>query len=400
MTPRERVLAALARKQPDRLPIDLGGTDVTSLTGLAWHRLVRHLGLPVGDGPELTEVYQQVVRTDNALRQRFRTDTAALYIEPRQWSVGQFSDGSPCRQPAGWQVRTEPNGDRVAAGPSGRVIGRMPRGGFYFEPVGAPLADCTSPADVDRRRDVFESYDLPGYLDEPIEATATRARRLREQADLAVPFNLFCHLLHGGTSLRGYEQFMMDLSADQAMAEAVLDRLMEVFLTRVDRYAAALRGLVDVVLFCDDLGTQLGPLISPSVYRALIQPRQARLFGHAKRAFGTPVLFHSCGAVRAFIPGLIAAGVDALNPVQVSAEGMDSAGLKRDFGRDLCFWGGGCDTQRVLCAGTPEQVREEVRRRIGDFAPGGGFVFAQVHNIQPDVPAENVVAMLDEAAAL
>ncbi|MDD4888543.1 MAG: uroporphyrinogen decarboxylase family protein [Phycisphaerae bacterium] len=398
MTSRQRVLVALARRQPDRLPIDLGGTESSGLTGLAWHRLVRHLGAAgPADGPDIVDPYQQVARVDESLRRRFRIDTVPLFVEPAQWVAGQLGDGSPCRLPAGWRIRVEPNGDRVAIDSAGGPVARMPAGGFYFDPVGAALADCRTPADVTRKRAAIATCDLPDFCDEGLDATIARARRLHAQTDLAVVFNFCCHLLHGGTGLRGYEQFMMDLALDRPLAEAVLDTLLEAYLERIDRYAPRLRGLVDVVLFNDDLGTQAGPMISPTAYRELIQPRQARLFGCAKRAFGTPILFHSCGSVRAFIPGLIAAGVDGLNPVQVSANGMESAGLKRDFGRDICFWGGGCDSQGVLPRGTPDEVRAEVRRRVRDFAPGGGFVFVQVHNVQPDVPPENVAAMLDEA---
>jgi uroporphyrinogen decarboxylase len=296
-----------------------------------------------------------------------------------------------------WRERSGPDGTREALSPAGEVFARMPPGGFYFDPAGAPLAGCSSAADIARHGAAIGSCDLPFYCDEPVEATAARARELRAGTDRAVVFNFCCHLLHAGAALRGYEQFLCDLLADPELAGAVLDLLVEVYARRVDRYGPALRGSVDVVLFNDDLGTQQGPLVSPEAYRALIKPRQAKLFSRAKRAFGAPILFHSCGAVSEFIPDLAEAGVDALNPVQVAAQGMDSKRLKREFGRDICFWGGGCDTQRVLARGAPQEVREEVRRRIGDFAPGGGFVFTQVHNVQPDVPPENVVAMLEAA---
>ena len=426
MTSRERILAALAHEQTDLVPIDLGGTESSGLTGIAWHKLMRHLitDKHAGDnsafriphselsaGPDILDPYQQVARVSDTLRKRFRIDTVSLFIEPARWIADTLGDGSPCRSPAGWQPRVEPNGDRVIVDGAGRTTARMPRGGFYYDPAGAALADCTSPADIARQRDVIATVDLPSFCDEPIEATAARACELHAKTDLAVVFNFCCHLLHGGTGLRGYEQFMLDLAMDRPLAEAILETLLEVYIERVDRCAPLLRGHIDVLLFNDDLGTQHGPMIPPATYRDLIQPRQRKLFSYAKKAFGSssatatvPILFHSCGSVRAFIPGLIAAGVDALNPVQVSAEGMDSAGLKRDFGNDICFWGGGCDTQRVLAGGTEAEVRAEVRRRIADFAPAsqaasgpGGFVFTQVHNVQPDVPAENVVAMLDEA---
>jgi uroporphyrinogen decarboxylase len=157
-----------------------------------------------------------------------------------------------------------------------------------------------------------------------------------------------------------------------------------------------------VILVNDDLGTQTGPMLSPETYREMILPYQKRLFGFIKQHAEVPLLLHSCGSVREFIPDLIEAGVDALNPIQVSAAGMSPAELKREFGRDLVFWGGGCDTQEILCRRSPDQVKAEVRWRATDLAPGGGFVFTQVHNIQPDVPPENIIAMyaaLDEIAS-
>ena len=155
--------------------------------------------------------------------------------------------------------------------------------------------------------------------------------------------------------------------------------------------------LIDIHFTADDLTGQTKPLISPTVYRRLIKPRWARIIEAIKRKTRAKIFYHGCGAMGPFLPDLIEIGVDILNPVQVSAAGMDSAELKRRYGRHLSFWGGGCDTQRVLPAGDPEQVREEVRRRIRDLAPGGGFVFNPVHNIQPHVPPANVVALFQAA---
>ena len=193
---------------------------------------------------------------------------------------------------------------------------------------------------------------------------------------------------------------MTDLILAPDLADYLLGMLVDAYCRRADTLFPTMNGLVDVILVNDDLGTQAGPMLSPDLYRKRIKPFQRRLFSHLKSVSGLPLLLHSCGSVRWAIPDLIEVGIDALNPVQVSAAGMDSAELKRDFGRDITFWGGGCDTQHVLNRGTPDEVREEVKRRIGDLAPGGGFVFCQVHNIQPDVPPDNIIAMLDAAADL
>jgi uroporphyrinogen decarboxylase len=207
--------------------------------------------------------------------------------------------------------------------------------------------------------------------------------------------NLQLHLLAAGQILRGYETFMMDLVASKPLAHALLERLTESYMKRCDGYFAEARGHVDVVLLNDDLGTQAGPMLSLDCYREMIWPYQRRLFAHVKQRSGAFLLFHSCGSVARFIPSLIEAGVDALNPVQVSAAEMDTAKLKSRFGRDIAFWGGGCDTQGVLARGSARRIREEVSRRVEELSPAGGFVFTQVHNIQPDVPPANVVEMLE-----
>jgi uroporphyrinogen decarboxylase len=223
---------------------------------------------------------------------------------------------------------------------------------------------------------------------------AEEARRYAEVEGRAVQVGSICGgLTEGLFKLRGFEDGYMDLAGDPALARRVMERILEVKIAYWSRVLPLVQGLVDVVGEADDLGGQERTLFSPATYRDLVKPLHRELFDFLHARTDAKVFFHTCGAVRELIPDLIEIGVDVLNPVQVSAAGMDTAELKREFGRDLVFWGGGVDTQRVLGAGTPDEVRAEVLRRIGDLAPGGGFVFAAVHNIQPNVPAENVLAM-------
>lgn len=394
ITSRERVLKTLRHCEPDRAPLDLGGTESSGITGLAYGRLRRALKLPPGR-TQIFDVYQQIAKVEDDLRRTIQCDTVPLIIEPRRWKSFSLPDGAACQIPEKWNPQREANGDWVVKDREQRTIARMPEGGFYFEPAWFPLADATSPADLAAFQSEIEAYDWPGFADETIADIAARAKRLFEETEWAVVANLQLHLLAAGQFLRGYETFMMDLLENPSLAHALLEQLCQAYIRRCDRYFDQVGGAVQVVLVNDDLGTQHGPMLAPQTYRETIWPYQKRLFEFIKRKSGAFILFHSCGAVRAFIPALIEAGVDALNPVQVSAAGMDSKSLKAEFGRDLTFWGGGCDTQSILSRGTPAQVREEVRRRVGDFAPGGGFVFAQVHNIQPDVPPENILAMYE-----
>jgi len=197
-----------------------------------------------------------------------------------------------------------------------------------------------------------------------------------------------------GQWLRGYENFYCDLAGDRPMAEALCDKIIELKMLYWDRALPLLVDLVDVIQEGDDYGSQRRLQVSPEAWRGMFKPRLRQLLAHIKSlAPHASVFFHSCGSIREILPDLIEVGVDALNSVQVAAAGMDSAELKREFGEDLTFWGGGVDTQRVLPTGTLQEVRDEVRRRIYDFAPRGGFVFAAVHNIQSDVPPENIMAM-------
>ena len=177
------------------------------------------------------------------------------------------------------------------------------------------------------------------------------------------------------------------------LAYCLMENLMEVYMERVSKYADAVGDYVQVIEVNDDLGSQSGPQLAPALYRKMIKPYHKKLWRYIKEKTGCYLLLHSCGSVYDFIPDLIEMGIDAINPVQVSARNMDTARLKKEFGSEISFWGGGCDTQRVLPFGTPDEVEEEVRRRIDDLAPGGGFVFTQVHNIQPDVSPENIMAM-------
>ena len=394
MTSRERVLAALRHQSPDRVPLDLGGIESSGLTGIASARLRKHLGLAPGK-LRVFDTMQQIVVIDDDLRERFEIDTVPLLLEPRRWKPGELADGTPCEIPEKWNPEREPDGDRVVRDADGTVVSRMPAGGFYFEPCSPPLAAVTQPSELERHADVINAFDWPGYVDESMSDLGARARKLFEETERAVVANLGVHLLAGGQILRGFENFMVDLLANKTLAHALLERLTDAYVARADAYLDAVGKYVQVVVINDDLGTQQGPMLSLECYREMILPYQRRLFAHIKSRTDAALLLHSCGSVDRFIPLLIEAGVDALNPVQVSAAGMDTARLKREFGRDLTFWGGGCDTQHVLPHGSPAEIEAEVARRVRDLAPGGGFVFTQVHNVQPDVPPENVVAMIE-----
>jgi uroporphyrinogen decarboxylase len=261
--------------------------------------------------------------------------------------------------------------------------------GHYFDISASPLASCESVEDVARQR-----WPDPG--------DPSRYSHLEEAVQAAGPAGTVALVMERDTGgifetawwLRGFENMLLDMAADHRMAECILSKVLEYKLVFWEKALQRVKDHVVVAAEADDIATQSGPLISLEMYRKILKPMHKELFAAMKRyAPGVKIFFHSCGAVRDLIPDLIEIGVDILNPVQVSAAGMDTRGLKKEFGRDLTFWGGGVDTQRILPLGTPQQVKDEVRRRIDDLAPGGGFVFSAVHCIQKDVPPQNIQAM-------
>jgi len=392
MTPRERVLSALQHREPDRIPVDLGGTESSGMTAVPYNRLRTHLGLPPG-ATQVVDVYQQVARIEPDLVACLELDTAPIFLEPLEWRPFILTDGSSCQIPRKWDPHRQEDGSYTVSGADGLPIARMPAKGYYFEPVHAPLCNVSRAEELAAHARAIESFDWPSYADEDLASVEARARRLFTETDLALVANLQLHLLAAGQILRGYENFMVDLLVNKPLAHALLGMLTDAYIQRTEAYFARLAPYVQVVLVNDDLGTQNGPMLSLDCYKEMILPYQQRLFRFVKEKSGAHLLFHSCGAVSDFIPSLIAAGVDALNPIQVAAAGMDTRELKHTFGTELTFWGGGCDTQYVLPRGTPQQIEDEVTRRVDDLAPGGGFVFTQVHNIQPDVPPHNVMTM-------
>jgi uroporphyrinogen decarboxylase len=389
MNHRERVIAAIRHRQPDRIPVDLGGMRSTGIMALAYAGLKAHLGISEG-GIFVFDTMQQLALVEEPVRQRFGCDVVILDRGLLAgWRDYRLPDGTPARICADFCTQPDGKGGEYGLDGLGRRVLYRPATSYYFDPLYFPLADATCAADLDR-------YDWPVLTDGELARLRGEARRLFEETDYAVLGSFGGAFLEGGQELRGWAEFMMDLAGNPGFAEVLLDRLLENHLRNVELYLDAVGDYIQIIQMGGDLGTQSAPQIRPRLYYELIQPRQKVLWGRIHElAPHVAVFLHSCGSIYEFIPGIVDAGCDVLNPVQISAAGMDPQRLKREFGDTLCFWGGGCDTQQVLPFGTPEQVYEHTRRNVEILKPGGGFVFCQVHNIQPGVPPENVAAMFE-----
>jgi len=404
MTPRERVLAALNHREPDRVPVDFAGHLSSGIAAIAYAKLRDHLRLPRRP-IRVHEPIQEIAIVDGDVLDRFSVDTIELgrgfALEEKDWHDWVLPDGTPCQLPS-W-VRPEREGKRwVIRSRSGRVVAQMPDGALYFEQTFYPFADGKPD-----HRHIGEAFAEcmwgaiaapPGPLasgPERKRILAEGAKRLRQQSDRAIIGLFGGNLLEIGQFLYRNDNFLMLMAEDPAATHEFLDNLVEMHLKNLEDFLPAVGPSIDILLFGDDLGMQTGPQMSPKMYREYFKPRQARMWKRAKEIADVKILLHCCGGVRELLPDLIDAGLDAINPVQISCRGMDAAGLKRDFGDAMTFWGGGCDTQAVLSRGTPESIRRHVREQIQILSPGGGFVFQQVHNILADVPPQNVQAMFD-----
>jgi uroporphyrinogen decarboxylase len=399
MTSRERVFASLEHRPPDRVPIDFSGHRSSGISANAYPRLREFLGLE----PRTVYVYdpvQQLAIVDDDVLDRFGADAVqlgrAFCLEDKWWIDWTLPGGAPCKMPV-W-ARPEPSGAGwILRSPGGRAIALMPEGSHHFDQVYWPFLD--GPEDLARIEELYPEHMWTGFPVPPGPSVsgpgelAAGARRLRESTPRAILGLFGGSLLEMGQFYYRMDNFLAMLAGEPARAHRFLDALTAIHLRNLEKFLGAVGPFIDIVVFGDDLGGQNGPLISPRMYREFFLPRHQALWARARQLSTAKVMLHCCGGVRALLPALIEGGLDAINPVQTNCRGMEAEGLKRDFGRDITFWGGGCDTQNILPYATPDEVRAHVSRQVAALAPGGGFVFQQVHNILAHVPPENIAAM-------
>ena len=411
MTRRERVLCAISHREPDKVPVDLGAMRSTGITAVAYGNLKRYLGISAGS-TDVYDVVQQLAQPEDPILDYFEGDVIdlgrAFLTADADWKDFTLPDGSAAKIPAYAGFEPDGSGGWLVRSADRMIIGSMPKGAFYLSQTHFPLLewDGQDLAVLDRLPELMARVTWAALPTAPWHKPLTRehladirrqAKRLSETTDFAIMAGFGGNLLEWGQFLCRNDQFLMDLVGNPRKAEALLDRLTEMHLENLEKLLDAVEGYVQIIQMGDDLGTQLAPQISPQMYRRFFKSRHRLIFERVRRRSGIHVFLHSCGAIAPLLPDLIEIGVEIINPVQTSARGMEPERLKREFGKDLTFWGGGCDTQRVLPDGTEREIDEHVRKRFEILAPGGGFVFSQVHNILPNVPPRNIVAMIEAA---
>jgi uroporphyrinogen decarboxylase len=405
MTSRERVQAALDHREPDRVPVDLGGHRSSGISAIAYHHLRKYLGMeerPV----RVYDMVQQLAIIDEDVLDLFGVDTLEMgrgfLLDPKDWKPWTLPDGTPCEIPH--YTNLEKRGeDWLIFDAEGTEVGIMKKGSLYFEQTRYPLMERGIANDhfedleqmLDRQ--MWSAVVHPGAhlaMDkEGLEEMATRAKALRGSTDRAIIGLFGGNMFELPQMLYRMDHYLLATGLYPDKVMELSERLSQIHLSNLEKWLSAVGPHIDVILFGDDLGGQQGPLISPEAYREFYKPYHRKLWGRAKALADVKVQLHCCGGIYELLDDLIDAGLDAVNPVQISCRSMDPARLKAEFGDRITFWGGGCDTQRILPMASPDQVAEHVKEMVTIFRPGGGFVFQQVHNILANVPPVNIKSM-------
>jgi Uroporphyrinogen decarboxylase (URO-D) len=410
MTGRERVGAALDHRAPDRVPLDLGGTNVTGIHISCVAALRRHYGLDAGPvravdpGQMLGEIGEDLKCAMGIDTEALRGRMTRFGFPAEDWKPWRMYDGLEVLVPGGFHVTVDANGDTLMH-PQGDVSAppsaRMPKDGFFFDNImrQEPIdEDNLRPQDNLEEFGPISEQDL-AWLENAARTAAANGRAVVASfggtafGDIALVPGVSLKYPKG---IRDITEWYMATRARRDYVHQVFDGQCTIALGNLERIAERLGGLVDVVNICGtDFGTQNSSFCSVATFRELWMPYYQRVNDWVHKHTRWRTFKHSCGAVSKFIPSFLESGFDILNPVQCSAAGMAPEQLKSDYGANLVFWGGGVDTQQVLPFGTPREVREQVLGRCEIFARGGGFVFCPVHNIQAQTPAANIVAMID-----
>ncbi len=401
MTSRQRIEAALNRQPTDRVPIDFGGTRITGVASVAYRHLIENLGIE--EDVYLSDIKQQLALPsvevidrmggDVVLINRLGPTTGMPFLCIDQWKEGRMTDGSPCMVPEAYESNFLKDGT-VQVIYQDEVIAHRPLGSLYFDLCSPPLKNADGCADIDAyvfpdtwsvREEAFLKDQIQKYYYGTDKALF---------AGLPLMNQSFFEI---GATLFSYEQFMMNLMLKRDMMEHWLDRKLAHDLEILEKYLKIVGPYISVIHMNDDFGAQEALQIPPDLYREVFKPRQKKWIEFVKARTDAKIFIHCDGAIEELLPDFIEIGIDILNPLQTSAKGMDPEKIKKKYGNNLCFWGGGVETQSTLPFGSIEGIQRQVKERIELLSEGGGYVFATIHNIQADISPEKIRAVFETA---
>ena len=403
MTSRERVRKAVNHEEPDRVPIDVGGTKVTGIHMDEYIELGRYLGIDV-EPPKVYEQFVMLARLDETVRRRLHSDVLEIENPAETWGYRNSGwktwvdgKGNSVLVPGAFKVETdEQTGYFNIKDDDGKILACMPPGGLYFERYcSTKLSDEIPKIDIGEWKKT-----LPLYTDTDLRMMEKTAKFYYESTD----YSLHGGFLKGKMGSSGMfaglniSDWMVLLVLDPDYIFSILRASAERTVENLELYLQAVGKYIDTIFICGtDFGSQRSEMFSPDIFKKVYVPNMKLMNDYVHRNSNIKTMYHSCGSIRNLIRHYIDSGADIINPVQAEAEGMDPVQLKAEFGDEIVFWGGAADPQSVFPNGTPGQVSGQVRKRIQAFGKGGGYVCASIHNIQYEVPPENLLAFADSA---
>jgi uroporphyrinogen decarboxylase len=395
MNSRERIISSIDHKQPDKVPIDLGSSTVTGISGIAYNNLKKYL--KIKGTTRIYDVIQQLANVDMEIIDLFGVDSLdfnRLSAESNDWYEVRLADGSIAEYPSWFRPVRADDGSCHTYDEDGILISKMAAGATFFDQMHYPYENGY-PADFsnlknDLKKIIWMAHSRAPDLNEG--ELRERLLKLKKSTNKALVMSGGFRLLELGFFIRRMDNFLMDLITDEKKVSEILDVFVDMHLATIEQKCHSVGDIVDVIRFGDDLGMTSGPFMDPDTFRKLFKPRYKILCDYVKKNSTMKIFLHSCGSIKQYIPDLIEAGFDIINPVQTNCYEMEPLKLKKEFGRDITFWGGGVDTASVLNRGTPGEVRKDVLNRCEIFSKDGGFIFAPIHNILSEVPPQNIVA--------
>ena len=395
MNSRDRILSAVNHREPDKVPIDLSSSTVTGISAIAYNNLKKHLGI---QKPTMVfDVVQQLANLDMEVVDLFGIDALdvnQVSIGSGNWHQVELVDGSEAFYPDWFRPARTDDGSWITTDEDGTIISKMAKGATFFDQMhypyenGYPADFSNLVTDMKKISWVTHSHATNLHADE----LRKRIIELKESTGKAMVMSGGVKLLELAFFIRRMDNLLMDMLIEPEKLSEMLDILTEMHLAGLEKKCMQLGDVVDVIRFGDDLGSTAGPFIDLDSFRYFLKPRYKVLCDYVKKHSNMKIFFHSCGSIRQYIPDLIEVGIDIINPVQTNCAGMDALSLKKEFGKDITFWGGGIDTSSVINRGTPEEVRKDVLTRCEILSKDGGFIFAPIHNILSEVKPENILA--------
>lgn len=402
MNSRERVRKAINHQEPDRVPIDIGGSKASAICIDAYVKLIEYLNIDIGT-PKVYESFSMLARIDEPVRKLLHCDIIELEniieaweLENTDWKKWTTSAGSDVLMPGSFNPVVDERGYLYIQNKNGKILAYKTADGLYFE----RYCETTMSEEIKFMDPEEWKRQIPLYTDEHLRKMEEIAKDFYNNTE----YSIHGGFLKGGLGTNGIfaghtiTDWLCLLLTEQDYVFSILQATAEKTIENLKIYLEAVGKYIDTIFISGtDFGTQKGPLFDPSIFGKLYVPNYKIINDYVHNNTNVKTYYHSCGSVFDFMKYFIEAGMDIINPVQTNAANMDPSELKRKFGDQITFWGGGVETQTILPFGTIEEVREQVKERIRIFAPGGGFIFNQVHNIQFGVPPENIIAMVDTA---